>query len=106
MAHQYLRYRRRFADRASIVVALWRRWEWETSPATLHPDEEVWSEPTRVIKSARFEGNRLRYRLQNLIDADSALGTEHARMATVVADLILSGTRSFAEGRKRIKRYL
>jgi Bacterial regulatory helix-turn-helix protein, lysR family len=46
---------------------------------TLHPDEVAWSEPTRVIKSAGFEGKHVLCRLQNMIDADSALGTEHTR---------------------------
>src|ERR1700726_1605634 len=46
---------------------------------TLHPDEVAWSEPTRVIKSAGFEGEHVLCGLQNMIDADSALGTEHTR---------------------------
>jgi DNA-binding transcriptional LysR family regulator len=44
---------------------------------TLHPDEVAWSEPTCVIKSAGFEGKHVLCGLQNMIDADSALGTEH-----------------------------
>src|ERR1700694_4520940 len=46
---------------------------------TLHPDEKVWTEPTCVIKSAGFEGKHVLCRLQNMIDTDSALGTEHTR---------------------------
>src|ERR1700730_1545687 len=52
---------------------------------TLHPDEVLWSEPTRVIKSTGFEGEDVLCGLQNMIDADPALGTEHTRnlVATV-----------------------
>jgi hypothetical protein len=52
---------------------------------TLHPDEVVWSEPTCVIKSAGFEEEHVLHELRSVIDADSALGTEHARnfVATV-----------------------
>src|ERR1700730_4728079 len=52
---------------------------------TLHPDEVAWSEPTRVIKSTGFEGEDVLCGLQNMIDADPALGTEHTRnlVATV-----------------------
>jgi hypothetical protein len=56
---------------------------------TLHPDEVAWSEPTRVFKSAGFEGKHVLCRLQNMIDADSTLGTEHTR--NLVADV--GGTR-------------
>jgi hypothetical protein len=44
---------------------------------TLHPDEVAWSEPTCVVKSARFDGEHILRGLQNMIDADAALGTEH-----------------------------
>src|SRR6266481_4600838 len=44
---------------------------------TLHPDEGAWSEPTCVIKSAGFEGKHVLCGLQNMIDADSAIRTEH-----------------------------
>jgi hypothetical protein len=52
---------------------------------TLHPDEVAWSEPTCVIKSTGFEGEDVLCGLQNMIDADPALGTEHTRnlVATV-----------------------
>src|ERR1700730_5360987 len=52
---------------------------------TLHPDEVAWSEPTCVIKSAGLEGEHVLYGIQNMIDADSALGTERTRnlVATV-----------------------
>src|SRR5258708_24451369 len=46
---------------------------------TLHPDEVAWSEPTCVIKSAGFEGKHVLCGLQNMINAHSALGTEHTR---------------------------
>src|ERR1700686_4110881 len=46
---------------------------------TLHPDEVAWSEPGCVIKSSGFEGEHVRY-VRNMIDADSALGTEHTRI--------------------------
>src|SRR6266478_8960218 len=51
----------------------------ERNPAlrTLHPDEVARSEPACVIKSAGFEGDHVLYGPQNMIDADSALGTEH-----------------------------
>jgi hypothetical protein len=45
----------------------------------LRPGEVAWPEPACVIKSAGFEGKHVRYGLQNVIDTDSALGTEHAR---------------------------
>jgi hypothetical protein len=52
---------------------------------TLHPDEVAWSEPTRVIKSAGFDGKHVLCGLQNMIDTDAALGTEHTHnlVATV-----------------------
>src|ERR1700692_2928447 len=58
---------------------------------TLHPDEQVGPEPARVIKSAGFDGSHVRCGLQNVIDADAALGAEHAR------DLVATvrGTRKF-----------
>src|ERR1700746_426694 len=46
---------------------------------TLHQDEVAWTEPTCVIKSTGFEGEHVLCGLQNMIDADSALGTEHPR---------------------------
>src|SRR6266568_6430707 len=54
---------------------------------TLHPDEVVRSEPACVIKSAGFEGDHVLYGLQNMIDADAAIRTEHTRnlVATVGA---------------------
>ena len=52
---------------------------------TLHPDEVAWTEPTCVIKSTGFEGEHVLCGLQNMIDAYSALRTEHTRnfVATV-----------------------
>src|ERR1700759_2838656 len=52
---------------------------------TSHPDEGTWAEPACVIKRAGFDGNHLRGGLQNMIDADAALGAEHTRhlVATV-----------------------
>src|SRR5216683_3491222 len=44
----------------------------------LHPDEVARSEPACVVKSSGFEGDHVLYGLQNMIDADSALGTEHS----------------------------
>src|SRR5260370_23079210 len=46
---------------------------------TLHPDEVAWSEPNCVIKSGGFEGKHALCGCRNMIDADSALGTEHTR---------------------------
>ena len=45
---------------------------------TLHPGEVAWPEP-----SCRFDGKHVRYGLQNMIDPDSALGTEHTRNLTM-----------------------
>ena len=60
---------------------------WNRNPAlgTLHPDEGAWAEPTRFIKRAGFDGSHVRCGLQNVIDADPALGAEHTRnlVATV-----------------------
>jgi hypothetical protein len=52
---------------------------------TLHPDEVAWSEPTCVIKRAGFEGDHVLDGLRNMIDAGSAIRTEHTRnlVATV-----------------------
>ena len=54
---------------------------------TLHPDEGAWTEPTRVIKRAGFDGSHVRCGLQNVIDADAAFGAEHTRnlVATIGA---------------------
>ena len=60
---------------------------WNGKPAlrTPHPDEGTWAEPACVIKRAGFDGNHFRCGLQNMIDADAALGAEHTRnlVATV-----------------------
>src|ERR1700720_3621791 len=53
---------------------------------TLHPDEVVWPEPGCVIKGAGFEGEHV-LRVRNMIEADSAIGTEHTLiLAAAVSD--------------------
>src|ERR1700719_300794 len=46
---------------------------------TLHPDEGAGSKPACVIESAGFDGEYILCGLQNMIDADAALGAKHTR---------------------------